>query len=275
MYVEGFSHIRNVGACATYARPSAWLAFAVLGFMHAMASAATIEGVVVDGDTGLPLADVTMSAASNPCFGPFGCSFTVEGTAVTATDGVYVIPDLPPGEYMVFAAASDRIVAFHPDGRCFNPDISQCRYEVTELVVLVDDDQSVSGVDFALYPEGIVEGTVTEAESGQPIADTYVTLFGADDRYRRVQTDTDGTYRFGQLREGPFAVQVKDGATKPTRLAVDYPAHACDGFRVRCGLGLNPGERGHPRFGGTWNGRGTGRRGTGTSKIRCFSDAPF
>jgi hypothetical protein len=111
--------------------------------------------------------------------------------AITRTDGVFVFLDLPPGEYRlrivpIVGGQSGLASGFKPE---------------QEAPVTVFDERDPAGrlrlepIDVELTPTRI-QGRVTRAEDGEPIAGARVRLVGG---YRALNTDSEGRYALTRL----------------------------------------------------------------------------
>jgi protocatechuate 3,4-dioxygenase beta subunit len=118
----------------------------------------------------------------------------------TDENGDYMFPDVIPGEYRVRAYQFGFEPGEYPDP------------------VMVEDGQDVTAIDIVLMPleppfEGYISGTVTDDDTGEPLADAVVVAFGRHDgpwgpRWiaRRTFTAEDGTYALENLPEAPFRI---------------------------------------------------------------------
>ena len=123
--------------------------------------------------------------------------------ATTDPDGFYRITNVPPGNYDVVPS----IPAFVPAGR-----------EPRSRHVLVGDDDTVDGINFALVRGGVITGRITDAE-GRPLIQHQVNIF-QENAFNRapqqpqrqifpvtsVQTDDRGIYRVYGLQAGRYKV---------------------------------------------------------------------
>jgi len=136
-------------------------------------SVGSIAGTVTDADTGQPLAGSTVRCGGS--------------SATTAGDGTYLLTEIPEADgYAVTATAPNYY-----------------DQSVTDVSV-VGGDTTI--VDFALHTSvGSIAGTVTDAETGNPIASATVTC----DSFTTT-TDADGTYLLPDVPEGDaYAVVAK------------------------------------------------------------------
>ncbi|MEW6749870.1 MAG: carboxypeptidase regulatory-like domain-containing protein [Candidatus Latescibacterota bacterium] len=125
------------------------------------------------------------------------------GIAPVAADGTYRIEGLAAGEYYVMASAQDYVPAYYDNVT----DLSQA----TRLGV--EDDQTVSGIDFSL--ERIVPGTgsiagTVRSTSGRPVPQAAVYAYSPDNPFLsgKTATEADGSYVIGGLKTGRYYVEV-------------------------------------------------------------------
>jgi uncharacterized protein (DUF2141 family) len=130
-----------------------------------------IVGKVADAQSLLPIA---------------GASVTTDGfTAITDQNGNYFITNVPPGSYTVTASA---------DGYLSDSKTTHIQPGVTATV------------NFELQPiaprKGAIQGTVTDINTGNPIADATVSANG-----NSVTTDMNGKYTIPDLTPGTYNVE--------------------------------------------------------------------
>ena len=66
-------------------------------------------------------------------------------------------------------------------------------------------------------PRGALSGIITDAKTGEPIADAELFLHGPDNAYLATKTDVDGVYSFGKVeKEGEYRIRID---------LVDYVGH--------------------------------------------------
>jgi hypothetical protein len=195
-----------------------------LGLFAGSASAQTgvIEGTVSDAVSSLPIEGAIVMARGSFDGGQGGNHG--HHPVVTDQDGVYIIEDLAEGEYTLRCGAADYLMA--------------------TLSVVVDEGQTTVQ-DIALEPLtfGSVDGLVTDAVTGLPIAGARVMLrpvhdadTGGDWHWLSAVTGDDGMYfienvlageyeatarAFGYLPNEPVLVSVSEGATSTVDLALD------------------------------------------------------
>lgn len=144
--------------------------------LHAQAGTVTIQGRIVDGATGTPLSGVTVTLS-----GP------AQQTMTTSADGVFSFASLPAGSYTLQASVTGFFGAtatLSAGGGTLN---------VGDLALSRDAPAS----------SGTVRGTVTDAQSGQPLAGASVSVGGVS-----TTTDASGVYTIANVAPGDVAVQV-------------------------------------------------------------------
>jgi uncharacterized surface anchored protein len=201
----------------------------------AMADTGTLEGLVTDMDTALPIEGALVIARGGngmpPGRGPGGGGGHGLRFAFTEADGTYTIEDLAVGDYTVF---------------CGKHGYSRADAATTIVV------GQTTTLDFALEPlaYGSVEGSVTDAQTGNPIAGAHVRLFrpwfdtksqpdgknGGDRWWLHAITGADGSYLIDNVPAGdynaratasgffpsdPVAVTVEDGQTAVVNFNLD------------------------------------------------------
>jgi hypothetical protein len=142
----------------------------------------SISGRVTDEETGLPIVMARLLAIGldNWCF----------GEAWSDTGGYYMIPNMCAGTYRVEASAEGYVPENYPDS----------------VIVVAGED--TPNIDFALTPmgePGSISGTVTDAETGEPIPYAQVYAHG-EFGYGPGITDSLGQYIISPLCPGYYFV---------------------------------------------------------------------
>ena len=155
-----------------------------------------IEGTITHADTGAVLAGATVNL--------YDVLGLYENTKVTGADGTYSFAGLSDGTYFILAASDGQVAELYDDVVC--PSYSYCYPEDFGTPVTVSGGVT-SGIDLALNPAGAIEGTITDASTGDPL-NTFVDLYSStgidlDSAY----SDPDGTYSFGDLPAGKYYVR--------------------------------------------------------------------
>ncbi|MEM1180986.1 MAG: carboxypeptidase-like regulatory domain-containing protein [Acidobacteriota bacterium] len=206
------------------------------GVDFALARGARLTGRTVDKVTGEPLERIIEVFD--------GQGRRTDGM-LTDEDGRFRSQGLPPGSYTVFTQsfnfpithageAFDGVVC-HPS--C-EPENVLARDDVTP--VALQGAEVRDGVDFELLRLGRITGRITDAETGQGLANASVFLnVGVPLASGHVHTDADGSYEFEGAIDGSYKVDAfSDGYLRTT-----YP-----------GVVAGPGELVEARIGATVSG---------------------
>jgi hypothetical protein len=127
------------------------------------------------------------------------------GSAYTAANGTYTVPDLAGGSYRVgFAddAQGPEALNYAPQFYASEPSLE------TATPVSVPAGEEVSGINARLTVGATIEGRVTEEESGAPpTARVLVQVYDEADKYvASVVVQADGSYSVGSLAPGTYKV---------------------------------------------------------------------
>ena len=115
-----------------------------------------------------------------------GYSLLDEGTIISAADGSFQIPDVPAGSYQITAEFTNQPI---PD------------WVVDPVPVTVAVGASTSGVQLQASKGGVLEVTVRDKTTHEPIAGASVNVYSTDDG-RSGTTDSNGDrFTFGRRRE--------------------------------------------------------------------------
>ena len=167
---------------------TAIILFSVLLAFSAFAQVGTgsVSGHVYDGTTGQGIQGAIISAyGSNPATGD-SLFYTVQ----SAIDGSYIIDNMLPGFYRLFADAPNYIPG--------NPH-----------ALFVDPGVAHTGIDFVLNPAGntnynnFVEGTVFDSQSGVPINGVLIDLMAMGINYNTI-SDSSGFYHLENILPGSY-----------------------------------------------------------------------
>ena len=155
---------------------------------------------------------VTLAASGDPVPFPVIEAYRVNGpfvdlaaVAVGLADGTYDFGGLYP-EDLVVATALDESLRdeVYDDRPCVAS--SGCPVESGDPVTVLLGAVT-TGIDFAVDEKAQIEGTVTDAATGAPIADAYMRLWTiGGDEVAATFTGTDGSYRFTALWPNTYAV---------------------------------------------------------------------
>lgn len=157
----------------------------------------SISGTVTDDANGAPLAARKVCAVLGEDLGSgFRCVHTDAA-------GNYIISDLPPGSYIVaFYGADGSFKEFYDDEKVT---FTQAR------LVAVIAGEGVEGIDAGLtITSGSISGTVTEDETGMPVAGVLVCA-NTDEAYcgHRAWTEADGSYQITQVPPGDYLIDFR------------------------------------------------------------------
>lgn len=207
------------------------------------AGTGSVSGHVTDSLTGSPLAGVCVTARVPLLAG----SMTPSSTPKACTDsaGAYTLGGLDPNAYtLVFQDTVGRHVT------------------VARTSVRVPDGQSVQGYDVAMVSGGAIGGTVTDADSGQPLEGVCATVSSVGGTYVTGEgcTGADGTYQTEGLPTGRYTVSFRDtvGAHLPIAPSGSAPGSQTAPVVVTVGA-TTGGVDAAMTVGGTLSGRVTDR----------------
>ena len=163
----------------------------------ASAAGGTITGTVTDENTGAPLEDVCVSVVS--------ASHDLLGYDVTDASGHYATGGLPAGNHKVgFEDCGG------PRGYLFEWYDDQPDFDSADPVAVAADEK-VTGIDAALGVGGSLNGTVTSANTGDPLSGICVTLRASSYDWSVFDyTDADGGYSFEGVRAGDYKAHFED-----------------------------------------------------------------
>ena len=161
-------------------------------------AAARAFGVVINGDTREPLADVelTLEGRKDDRTTRLGRLLGRVHPIKSSDDGKFEIGHVAPGKYIVRAGKTGWIA--HE----FNP-ITRSVQEMS-----LDEYANFELLPFILVQAGVIEGKVLRKSDNTPVAGATVelgTVIGGN--YATVVTDTDGAYRFDTVPPGIGAAQ--------------------------------------------------------------------
>ena len=153
-----------------------------------------ISGVVIDANSGAPVAHAQMSISSEG-----------DQESTTADDtGHFLFEGVQPGKHSLVAQAHGYVTQAYDQHGQFT------------TAIVVGPGLDSEHIIFRLPPQGVIYGTITD-EHGDGIRDAQVLLFeegppgGSQKPAVRGQTQTDdlGQYRFAHLNEGKYFVAVE------------------------------------------------------------------
>jgi hypothetical protein len=177
----------------------------------------TVQGVVLRGDTGEPVADAVI--AVDPLDEKTAAGKMPDPTT-SDSRGRFTLPDLNSGNYRLIVARNGYL-----------------RHRETRLEL--DAGQSQNPVVVRLMPTGTVSGRILD-ELGQPIGDIPVRLFDfVSNGETTTRTNDRGEYRFFYLSPGQYWLAA--GQTSPTPIV--RANGAVTGFQEDFELTYYPGVR--------------------------------
>lgn len=158
------------------------------------AHSGSIAGVVRD-ESGNPVAHAAVTAWINgrPATNAAG---SIQGKAVSAADGSYLIVGLPAGDYIVRAHAVGFIAEYYNDVTA----IAQATpVPVTTL--------PVTGIDFSLGLGGSISGIVADESNNTPLAHATVIVRSVNHHFEHgTRSDAHGAYRIDGLPADGYTV---------------------------------------------------------------------
>jgi Carboxypeptidase regulatory-like domain len=155
-----------------------------------------IAGIVVDGNTGIPLPRAGVSVT-------FSSDRSMRLTTLSSADGRFVFNDLPPGKYILAGNAKG-----------YQSQMFQ-QHETFTTAIVIGKDLPSENLVLRLFPLGSISGVVSD-EFSDPVRYANVRLlqYGLNAgneglrMQRQVSTDDQGHYRFAGLAPGRYYVAV-------------------------------------------------------------------
>lgn len=159
-----------------------------------MAVSGSIAGTITDASSGLPVEGAEACAYGE---GAPSC-------ALSNASGAYKIAALPPGNYKVwFSDSGDGYLEQYFDGTTEWWNAEQ---------VAVTSGNTTAGIDASLEKAGSISGTVTDAETGEPVEGINVCAERTNGYSYDCETSgADGTYTIGGLHQGSYKVSFRSG----------------------------------------------------------------
>ena len=110
-------------------------------------------------------------------------------SAITASNGTYIINCLPAGTYTVYASANNYVSDTDPN-------------------IVVTTGQTNSGNDFALgTSSGTISGTVYESDGETPISGAIVVCYSTGNSFAKTISDINGDYSLTLLQSATYQVE--------------------------------------------------------------------
>ena len=168
--------------------------FSILPFYPVYAQTASVQGRVIDAETGTPLADVPVDLRSI-----YNTTPRVWQTTHTATDGSFILEGLPNEtphriRAVVGGPTADFILVTPP----FRPDTTNHLTFAFSTLAPAFRDPSSDFVRDASIPPDVITGTVYEAATGVPLPSATVAIMVAGEAQPRHVLPTDAAGRFYQ-----------------------------------------------------------------------------
>ncbi|MBN2054668.1 carboxypeptidase regulatory-like domain-containing protein [bacterium] len=176
-----------------------FIAFGAAGSVRA----AIIAGTVTDELTGMPINGLELDLYNS------SWSF-LEYYPVTDNEGVYIIDDLPPGEYYLKA---DPHYPQHYRQEYWRD--AYTRQSASRLLLTTGD--TLEGIDFALAPGGYFGGTVKASATGLPLENIDIQVYDASwqEADEGGMTDALGRYYVGGLAAGSYYIKANPVYPQP------------------------------------------------------------
>ncbi|HEY4811525.1 MAG TPA: carboxypeptidase regulatory-like domain-containing protein [Solirubrobacteraceae bacterium] len=168
----------------------------------AIVGTASIEGTVRDAVTATGIAGIEVCAYTSGIFEEEGEEGGALECSLSTVGGDYSITGLTAGEYIVefstpFDGTLDYVTQYYPEAETFEESIP----------VDIASGQRRSGIDAELSKGGEVEGNVTRALGGAPLAGIEVCALGViSEAMACAETDSGGAYLITGVPTGSFKV---------------------------------------------------------------------
>jgi 5-hydroxyisourate hydrolase-like protein (transthyretin family) len=166
-------------------------------------------GGEVFGFDGLPLAGIQIQALRGERQNDGAIQWHSVERTTTDADGVYHLPNLQPGDYLLYAEKPENPLVYLD---IFYPDVR--RIENATPIPLAAD-QHLTGLNFQMLAAQRITGTVTGPE-GQPLLHICVRVWRAEpgtdvwQEIAQAETNLQGHYRLGELADGLYRLKFTD-----------------------------------------------------------------
>jgi hypothetical protein len=202
------------------------VAVSLMALAPAAAQAAAITGTVSDETTHVGIAGVEVCPTPQP--------YTFEVACVqTDSSGHYYVGELPPAQYRLYFSGGRNNLPYVSE--FFDDKLSDINADLVSL-----NSGESQQVDAALAQGGSISGTLTDEDSGEPVANMAACAYEAAINYQRCsKSDENGHYQINGLPSAEYFVEyeawnqvnylneIYDGAERwaqATRVAVAVPA---------------------------------------------------
>jgi 5-hydroxyisourate hydrolase-like protein (transthyretin family) len=169
-----------------------------------------VTGTVTNTSSGALVANVTVDAVAR-----FGTSIVFLGSGTTNASGVYTIPRLAAGTVYLYTSNSQGLVNEIYDGITCVGGCSPTTAVNTGTAVLVTAGGTTAARDFGLTPGARINGTITNATTGAPIANVQIQaatrVGGSVSIISQGNSNTSGTFSVGGLATGNYFLFTNGG----------------------------------------------------------------
>jgi len=171
----------------------------------------TLRGHVQDAVTGQPLANVSVLVSVQP-----PATFTPVNSAVTDSNGNYLLSGTPPGIYYVWALSNDHLDQVYSGIACeqvsfYSPPQAACDVTGASLLTITTSTSTLPNRDFVLQPSSSISGRATiRGGSGTiPAYGVAVTVYDLSGvPIASANTDSLGNYLVTDLAPGTYFAAV-------------------------------------------------------------------
>ncbi len=144
-------------------------------------------------------------------------------TTTSETDGSYTLTGIPPGVYFLWVTQGRHVAQVFGGPSC--PDTFACDL-TSGMPIPVPASANVVGIEIRMDRLGTISGTVSDADTGQPITVDFVQAWDSDGQLARgANLELDGTYRLEGLLPGSYTVTAQSFGHR----GEVYPDLPCDG----------------------------------------------
>ena len=172
-----------------------------------------LQGHVTDAITGLPLSGVQLLAGRGP-----PSNFDSVVNAVTDANGNYLLPQIPPGSFYLWAQSPNHIDQIYPAIACeangYGGYNAKTLCDVSDAVLVqIKPNQSPGNFNYALLPSGRITGRVTlsaDVATDLPTSATIIVQDGTGNPIASAATDAFGNYSVNDLAPGPYFAMASD-----------------------------------------------------------------